>query len=879
MGGVGGGGGGGVITFIVVKKRRVRHQVISSTVHISPLCLLFMNNIFSLSFIQALPKPPKDKRDFQFRSYMSWKDEDMQTAIHNVNNLYMSVSQAARECQIPRQTLQDHLKYSDIKKPGRQRLLNSQQELSLRNFTIHLSDLGHGLNYSMIAVYAGAILRTISAADAESKQPCYEWARQFVKRNELAARMANQVERLRILSCEESIVFAYFDLLANVIEEHSINPMRIYNVDECGFGKKLALREKIICKKGCTSPYVQSVFEGEHVSLVACIGTSGDVLPSALVYTRSVPTERYLELLPHQWTISSTPSGYVDEEKFYSWMEDIFIKHTHPSPTNPVLLLMDNHSAHLSARTMQLAYENSVFVVTQPPHSSHFLQPLDAIFGLLKDSIAACAHAAQLINGSAQVRKGNLIKAVEHGMDKSWSKHVVKNGFLKTGAYPVDRTKVDTKWLVKKKVTPSDAAAPSTPAPTPPTPCSTCGISPPPPHPLRGTISESLESVLVLPNSAALCSGCHKRVERKEMKKPSNRRISGARFMTHPEILQQLKDKEASRKKKKPPKNSVQPQDAANCEDTEDEIDLLTEMADNGMDYTQDEGEEDPPATSPTTKKVDKKKRKKQPKISAQTQDLDSDNEADDSQAVPPTSKKRRKRQSKSKSALQAQPACDSTDDVDVDRPLQMAHRRRYGTTNVVIESHDEYLETPGSRTTSNKRQTRGKRINFLQLLSDNSHDRPVASCSSVTVYVPSSAPASDPVKECGGGDCGNPEIICSVIACGSQIFECDQYALGCDSETCNRWFHRECLDAGDQAKADLSIMTDSDWLCPICVQTLDKTCEICMLSKTVISSAEKILWAKCSTCPAQFHLQCMEPREAQAFERYPDEWCCRICL
>lgn len=67
-----------------------------------------------------------------------------------------------------------------------------------------------------------------------------------------------------------------------------------------------------------------------------------------------------------------------------------FIKHTSASKNNPLLLLMDNHSSHISLEVIDLCIENGITSVTFPPHCSHRSQPLDvSVFGPVKKAYGA----------------------------------------------------------------------------------------------------------------------------------------------------------------------------------------------------------------------------------------------------------------------------------------------------------------------------------------------------------------------------------------------------------------------------------------------------------------------------------------------------------
>ena len=50
-----------------------------------------------------------------------------------------------------------------------------------------------------------------------------------------------------------------------------------------------------------------------------------------------------------------------------------------------MLLILDNHEAHMSIDFIDSASENGVIVLTIPPHTSHKIQPLDmTVYGPFK---------------------------------------------------------------------------------------------------------------------------------------------------------------------------------------------------------------------------------------------------------------------------------------------------------------------------------------------------------------------------------------------------------------------------------------------------------------------------------------------------------------
>ena len=62
-----------------------------------------------------------------------------------------------------------------------------------------------------------------------------------------------------------------------------------------------------------------------------------------------------------------------------------FIRNVRSSKQRKVLLLLDNHSSHLSVNALKMAKDSGVIMLSFPPHCSHKLQPLDrSVFGPFK---------------------------------------------------------------------------------------------------------------------------------------------------------------------------------------------------------------------------------------------------------------------------------------------------------------------------------------------------------------------------------------------------------------------------------------------------------------------------------------------------------------
>ncbi|CAC5415212.1 unnamed protein product [Mytilus coruscus] len=160
-----------------------------------------------------------------------------------------------------------------------------------------------------------------------------------------------------------------------------------------------------------------------------------------------------------------------------------------------------------------MAIEHNIEILGLPPHTSHFLQPLDQIFHPLRSEYSELALNI------------GLVKA-DMAQDKAWSPHVIKQGFRKTGLYPLNSTTIQTEDPSLKNVetTLNDT-------------CKTCGIAITNPLVKAGLVDKDLHDILVLGDIT-------------KSDKPNNKRLTGARIYTGQEMRDELKRKAEEQKEK-----------------------------------------------------------------------------------------------------------------------------------------------------------------------------------------------------------------------------------------------------------------------------------------------------------------------------------------
>lgn len=276
--------------------------------------------------------------------------------------------------------------------------------------------------------------------DSGCKMAGRDWVESFLKRHpDLTLRQSTATSLARVIGFNKVQVDRFYQNLKEIYDRHKFKPNRIYNVDETGMSTVPKKTPKVVSTKGKkVVGKVVSAERGITVTAICCMSATGHYVPPAFIFPRKRTRDDLLNDAPSQSICMVSDSGFVNTDLFITWLKH-FQSFVHATPEDPVLLLLDNHSSHISLEAVNYAREQNIVMLTLPPHGSHKLQPLDrSFFSPLKSKYSvACNKFMSEFPGKA-ITQYHVAKLFNEAYKKVATVGNAESGFKVSGIYPFD---------------------------------------------------------------------------------------------------------------------------------------------------------------------------------------------------------------------------------------------------------------------------------------------------------------------------------------------------------------------------------------------------------------------------------------------------------
>jgi transposase len=289
-----------------------------------------------------------------------------------------------------------------------------------------------------------------------------DWAAGFLCRHpELSIRKAQAISYGRAMCLAQIQVDVFFDAYETLVEQLDLpgKLQSIYNADDSGL-QHCFIPNKIIAGRG--AKIVQQVTNAEKgvtTTVMACCNAIGNFIPPFVVFKGKRKKSEFSDAMPPGTIVYVSESGYINLELFTLWLQHFQMHRS----SGPVILLLDGHCSHVNnEEALSFAEKCNINLLCLPPHTTHFLQPLDrSFFKPLKSAFnQACGtwirnHPGR---GVTKLTFGNLFA-------EAWGRAATVStggkGFRACRIYPVNRPVIPEAAMAPSEVSFREAA-PST---------------------------------------------------------------------------------------------------------------------------------------------------------------------------------------------------------------------------------------------------------------------------------------------------------------------------------------------------------------------------------------------------------------------------------
>lgn len=273
------------------------------------------------------------------------------------------------------------------------------------------------------------------------------WFYRFMRRHEdLTTKTPKEMSIFRATAATPQKIDAFFARLNYLMKEHKItSPDQLWNVDETGLCN-MVKTTKTVGKKSSKHPYCTSGEHGENTTALTFVSASGLKCRPMVVMKGKNVMNRWTEFKPDDVLLRVSDKGYITKELFAQY-STVFIQFLNDMGllNKKHLLILDLHVTHEKNFPFLLHMkQNGVEVLSLPPHTSQFLQPLDQTpFSVLKSKWQKALRVWNRNHCARKLSKAQFFILFPNVWKKSLSPENIQAGWMMAGLWPVNKMRID----------------------------------------------------------------------------------------------------------------------------------------------------------------------------------------------------------------------------------------------------------------------------------------------------------------------------------------------------------------------------------------------------------------------------------------------------
>ena len=376
--------------------------------------------------------------------YGKYSEDALEKAIAAVRG-GLSYAKAAKKHCVPRSTICDRVsgRIQPGSVAGRKPALPPQVEDELVSRAISAADKGFGISRKQLMIKAGQVAKKMKL-DTPFKDNIAgkDWFLGLKERHpELSIRKPQRLSTARSKSMNRQTVSQYFGILGDLQSQLPTEerPQVIWNMDETGLSMEHS-PQSVIARRGVNTVPGRVSCSRENVTVIACINAAGTTMPPMIIVKGK--THRSLWAYNTQdgpagaiWTWQQ--KAWTEDALGVMWFQKVFLPNC--GPARPQLLVLDQHRSHEVTEMLELAELNHIAILGMPPHTSHWLQPLDkGCFGPLSQHYNRACSLFMSEATNRVVCKATWAQLFSQAWDSAMTAHNAIQGFRVTAIYPLN---------------------------------------------------------------------------------------------------------------------------------------------------------------------------------------------------------------------------------------------------------------------------------------------------------------------------------------------------------------------------------------------------------------------------------------------------------
>lgn len=391
---------------------------------------------------------PKKYVPLQKGPYAKHNYDDMEKAVQCVREGKLSVRKAAEKFKIAKSTLGDRVKGKTAinAKSGRNPVIPSEIENNIVETTVKGAERGFGLGRKQMLNRIGSLCKKYKISGFKNGTPSkHVWYSLKSRHPELTLRKPEKLGTVRARMLNEVVVQKYFNDLRKIITELNLTekPAYIWNCDETG--KQLEHTPvRVVAAKGTKNVVGRTSNDRSHITIMACVNAAGGRMPPMVIVKGKTAKSLFgynTAAAPPNTVWSFQEKAWMNEELCEKWFRNVFLQHC--GPQRPQLLILDGHGSHETLALLQLAEQERIHILALPPHTTHFLQPLDrSVFGPFNkayNSICSDFLSAAAFN---VINKWTFPGIFKSAWEQALSPDNIISGFRGCGIYPLNENAI-----------------------------------------------------------------------------------------------------------------------------------------------------------------------------------------------------------------------------------------------------------------------------------------------------------------------------------------------------------------------------------------------------------------------------------------------------